>query len=64
MKDRLVEIIEAEKNKKKEWNEDSLRDHWDNMKYTNIQIIGNPRRRREKETVWENISGDYNLKLS
>ena len=26
--------------KKKEWNEDSLRDLWDNIKNTNIFIIG------------------------
>ena len=29
--------------------EDSLRDLWDNIKCTNIRIIGGPRRRRENE---------------
>ena len=29
--------------------EDSLRDLWDNIKFINIHIIGDPRRRREKE---------------
>ena len=29
--------------------EDSLRDLWDNIKHTNIDIIGGPRRRRERE---------------
>ena len=38
--DRMVEIYEAEK--KKELNEDNLRDLWDNVKHPNIQIIGVP----------------------
>ena len=42
MKDRLVEINAAEKNKEKRMkrNEDSLRDPWDNIRCTNIHIIG------------------------
>ena len=31
-------------------NEDSLRELWDNMKRTNILIIGVPEEEREKET--------------
>ena len=35
---------------------DSLRDLWDNIKCTNICIIGGPRRRREREKGPEKIS--------
>ena len=38
----MVEITSEEQNKVKRMKrtEDSLRDHWDNIKHTNIQIIG------------------------
>jgi len=46
LEDRMVEIIATEQNIEKEWkkkkNEDSLRDLWDNIKSTNICIIGVP----------------------
>ena len=44
MKDRLVEITDAEQNKEKRMkrNEESLREIWDNIKYTNIHIIEVP----------------------
>ena len=44
MKDRLVEITGAEQNKEKRMkrNEESLREIWDNIKYTNIHIIEVP----------------------
>ena len=44
MEDRIVKISEAEQNKQKRMkkSEDSLRDHWDNIKHTNIQVIGVP----------------------
>ena len=50
LEDKIVEITTAEQNKEKRMKrtEDSLRDLWDNIKHTNIRIIG-PRRRREKE---------------
>ena len=40
----MVEITSEEKNKEKriKRTEDSLRDLWDNIKHTNIQIIGVP----------------------
>ena len=40
----MVEIISKEQNKVKRMTrtEDSLRDLWDNIKCTNIQIIGAP----------------------
>ena len=48
----MVEITDAEQNiekimKKK--NEDSLRDLWDNIKHTNIHIIGVPEREERKK---------------
>ena len=42
IEDRMVEFTAAKQNKEKRMkrNEDSLRDFWDNIKYTNICIIG------------------------
>ena len=42
LEDRVVEITEAEQkeDKRKKRNEDSLRDLWDNIRHTNICIIG------------------------
>ena len=44
LEDRMVEITAAEQNKEKRMKrmEDSLRDLWDNIKCTNIRIIGIP----------------------
>ena len=44
VKDRMVEINEAERKKEKriKRNEDNLRDLWENVKCPNIQIIGVP----------------------
>ena len=41
LEDRMVEITAAEENKEKRMkrNEDSLRDHWENIKHTKICII-------------------------
>ena len=44
-------------------NEDSLRDLWDNIKHTNIRIIG-VRERRQRERSWENTWRDNRWKLS
>ena len=60
LEDRLVEITAAEQNKEKRMkrNEDSLRDLWDNIKCTNIHIIGIPEgEEREKgpEKIFEKI---------
>ena len=48
MEDRVVEITATEQNKGKRTkrNEDSVTDLWDNIKHTNICVIGVP---REKE---------------
>ena len=44
LEDRIVEFTAAEQNKEKgmKRNEDSIRDIWDNIKCTNIHIIGVP----------------------
>ena len=60
LEDRMVEITAAEQNKEKRMkrNEDSLRDLWDNIKCTNIHIIGIPEgEEREKgpEKIFEKI---------
>ena len=49
----MVEITFEEQNKVKRMKrtEDSLRDLWDNIKCNNIQIIGVPEEKREKERV-------------
>ena len=52
----MVEITSEEQNKVKrmERTEDSLRDLWDNIKHTNIRIIGVPEE-EEKEKEYEKI---------
>ena len=46
----MVEITSEEQNKVKRMKraEDSLRDLWDHMKHTNIQIIGVPEEEKKK----------------
>ena len=48
----MVEITTAEQNKEKRMKsiEDSLRDLWDNIKRTNIRIIGVPEEEKKKGT--------------
>ena len=59
LEDKIVEITTAEKNKEKTMKriEDSLRDIWDNIKHTNIQIIGVPEEEKKKgtEKIFEEI---------
>ena len=60
LEDRAVEFTAVEQNKEKRMkrNEDSLRDLWDNIKCTNICIIGVPEgEEREKgpEKIFEEI---------
>ena len=55
-----MEITPEEQNKVKrmERTEDSLRDFWDNIKHTNIQIIGVPEEEEKKkgyEKIFEEI---------
>ena len=49
--DKMVEITSEEQNKVKRMKrtEDSLRDLWDNIKYSNIQIIGVPEEEEKKK---------------
>ena len=55
----MVEITSEEQNKMKRMKrtEDSLRDLWDNIKHTNIQIIGVPEEEKKKgyEKIFEEI---------
>ena len=59
LEDKIVEITTAEQNKDKRMKriEDSLRDLWDNIKCTNIQIIGVPEEEKKKgtEKIFEEI---------
>ena len=51
LEDRIVEITTAEQNKEKRMkrSKDNLRDFWDNIKCTNIQIIGVQKKQRKKK---------------
>jgi len=53
LEDKMVEITSEEQNKVKRMKraEDSLRDLWDYIKHTNIQIIGVPEEEKKKERV-------------
>ena len=58
LEDRMVEITATEQNieKRMKRNEDSLRDLWDNIKRTNIHIIGVPgREEKGSEKIFEEI---------
>ena len=63
MKEEMVEITSEEQNKVKrvKRTEDSLRDLWDNIKCTNIRIIGVPEEEEKKkgyEKIFEKILVD------
>ena len=51
LEDKIVEITTAEQNKEKTMKriEDTHRDLWDNIKQTNIQIIGVPQKKRKRK---------------
>ena len=55
LEDKILEVMATEHNleKRRKRNEDSLRDLQDNIKYTNILIIGV--QKEKKERIWENI---------
>ena len=60
LEDKMVEITSEEQNKIKRMKrtEDSLRDPWDNIKHTKIQIIGFPgeeEKKKEYEKFFEEI---------
>ena len=60
--DRMVEINAAKQNigKRMKTNEDNLRDLWDNIKCTNMCIIGVPEGEKEKgpEKIFEEITAE------
>ena len=63
LEDKMVEITSEEQNKVKTMKrtEDSLRDLWDNIKHTNIRIIGVPEEEEKKkgyEKIFEKILVD------
>ena len=51
LEDKIVEITTAEQNKENRMKriEESLRDLWDNIKHTNIRIIGVPEEEEKKK---------------
>ena len=60
LEDKIVEKTTAEQNKEKRMKriEDSLRDIWDNVKHTNVRIIGVPEEEEIKkwtEKIFEEI---------
>ena len=60
LEDKIVEITTAEQNKEKRMKriEDSLRDLWDNIKRTNIRIIGVPEegeKKKRTEKIFDKI---------
>ena len=58
LEDKIVEITTAEQSKEKTMKrtEDSLRDIWDNIKRTNIRIIGVAEEKKKKtEKIFEEI---------
>ena len=65
LEDKIVVITTAEQNKEKRMKriEDSLRDLWDNIKCTNIRIIGVPEE-EEKEKGSEKIFEEIIVKTS
>ena len=74
LEDKIVEITSTELNKEKRMKriEDSLRDLWDNIKRTNIRIIGVPEEEEKKkgtekifeEIIVENFPNMGNLRRS
>ena len=63
--DRTVEITAAEQNieKRVKRNEDNLKDLWDNIKRTNIHILGVSEGGEREKRNWENIWRGNSWKL-
>ena len=62
VEDRVVEITATEKNKEKRMKrtKESLRDLWDNIKHTNIHIIGVPGEKRKcQRKYWRDYSWKF-----
>ena len=64
MEDRLVEIMGAEQKREKrlKTNEESLKELWENVKHTNIHIIGGQKEKRERRRQ-KNIPRDNSRKF-
>ena len=63
LEDKVVEITTTEQNKEKRMRtiEDNLRDLWENIKRTNIRIIGDPEEEEKKngtEKIFQEIIGE------
>ena len=65
LEDKMVKITPEEQNKVKRMKraEDNLRDLWDNIKHTNIEIIGVPEE-EEKKKGYEKIFKEFVVKNS
>ena len=64
----MLEITATEENKEKriQRNEHSLRDHWENIKFTNVHIIGvqeGEEREKGAEKIFEEIIGENFLNM-
>ena len=53
-----MEIMDAEEKKRLKTNEESLRELWDNIKCTNIRIIGVPEGEEREKGTEKNIPRD------
>ena len=68
LEDKIVEITTAEQDKEKRMKriEDNFRDLWDNIKCTNIRIIGVPEeeeKKKETEKIFEEIIVENSLNM-
>ena len=66
LEDKMVEITATEQNieKRTKRNEDSLRDIWNNIKHTNIRIIGVPEGvEKGPEKIFEEITAENFLNM-
>ena len=68
LEDKMLEITATEENKEKriQRNEHSLRDHWENIKFTNVHIIGvqeGEEREKGAEKIFEEIIGENFLNM-
>ena len=59
LEEKMVKLTSEEQNKVKrmERTEDSFRDRWDNIKHTNMRVIGNPEEEKKKgyEKIFKEI---------
>ena len=65
VEERLVEISDAEQKREKrlQTNEECLREPWDNVKCTNICMMGCQKEKRERERDRKNIPRDNSRKI-